>query len=115
MKRKFTCIICPRGCTVDLTREKGQFTVSGNACPRGEKYAIDECTNPLRTVTSVVRVKNLPDTMVSVKTQAPIAKNKIFEAMAQIREAEVTAPVKIGDVIISDLFGTNVIATQNIG
>ena len=115
MKRKITCIICPRGCLVDVEQKDGKFTVSGNSCPRGEKYAIAECTNPLRTVTSVVRVVNLPDTMVSVKTQAPIPKDKIFDAMAQIRKANITAPVRIGDVIISDLFGTNLIATKNIG
>ena len=113
MKKQLICIICPRGCT--LTAESGNgIKVSGNACPKGEKYAIDELTNPLRTVTSTVRVKNLPFTMVSVKTKDPIPKGKMAEVMKKIRAAEVNAPVKIGDVIISDIFGTDVIATKEI-
>ena len=113
MKKQLICIICPRGCT--LTAESGNgIKVSGNACPKGEKYAIDELTNPLRTVTSTVRVKNMPLTMVSVKTKDPIPKDKMAEAMKIIRATEVNAPIKIGDVIIMDVFGTDIIATKEI-
>lgn len=113
MEKQLICIICPRGCS--LTADMGdEIKVSGNACPKGEKYAIDELTNPLRTVTSTVRVKNLPFTMVSVKTREPIPKEKMTGAMKIIRAAEVAAPVKIGDVIIKDVFGTDIIATKEI-
>lgn len=113
MEKQLICIICPRGCTLNAT-VGDDIKVSGNACPKGEKYAVDELTNPLRTVTSTVRVKNIPLTMVSVKTKDPIPKGKTAEVMKKIREAEVEAPVKMGDVIISDLFGTDVIATKEI-
>lgn len=114
MEKQITCIICPRGCTVNVRRENDKYTVSGNACPRGETYAINECTNPVRTVTSIVRISNREDTMVSVKTEAPIPKDNIFHVMELIHNKKVSAPVKIGDVIISDCFGTNIIATKNI-
>lgn len=55
------------------------------------------------------------DTMVSVKTASPIPKDKIFEVMRLIRAKSVCAPVKIGDVIIEGVFGTDVVATKNIG
>ena len=113
MEKQLICIICPRGCTLNAT-VGDEIKVSGNACPKGEKYAVDELTNPLRTVTSTVRVKNLPFTMVSVKTKDPIPKDKMAEVMEKIRDTEVNAPVSIGDVIISDVFGTDVIATKNI-
>ena len=109
--RNITCIICPRGCAVTVD---DNLTVSGNACKRGETYAIAECTNPTRTVTSIVRVENREDTMLSVKTEAPIPKGKMMDAMAQIRQTLVSAPVAIGDVIIDDLFGTKLIATGNV-
>ena len=114
MKKTLTCIICPRGCTLEATQTENGLSITGNACPKGEKYATDELTNPLRTVTSTVRVKNLPFTMVSVKTKDPVPKDKMSEVMKKIRAAEVNAPVKIGDVIISDLFGTDIIATKEI-
>ena len=116
MKRNLTCIICPRGCS--LTAEildDGSVKVSGNSCPKGAKYATDELTHPTRTVTSTVRVSNRPDTMVSVKTEEPVPKEHIFDTMKLIRNAEIKAPVSIGDTILNGVYGTKVIATKNIG
>lgn len=114
MKKDLICIICPRGCALNVVNDGVNVTVSGNSCPKGKQYGIDEATNPKRTVTSTVRVSNLPDTMVSVKTENPIPKDKIFEVMEVIRSSAATAPLKIGDVIIKNVFGTNIIATQNV-
>ncbi len=110
MRRDLTCIICPRGCS--LTVEN--LAVSGNACPRGSEYAIAECTDPRRTVTSIVTVSNRTDTMVSVKTEAPIPKARIPEAMVLIRSLRVCAPVRIGDVLARDVCGTALLATKDI-
>ena len=114
MKRDLICIICPRGCAMCVSDESGELIVSGNACDRGKQYAIDECTHPMRTVTSIVRVANREDTMVSVKTATPILKEHIFDVMKKIRAAKVDAPVNSGDVILSDIFGTDIIATKSI-
>ena len=112
MKRTLTCIVCPRGCTVTVEEN---MTVTGNGCKRGAEYAIAECTNPTRTVTATVRVANREDTMVSVKTAAPVPKGEMFTVMKKLRAMTVSAPIAIGDVILKDIFGTEVIATKNIG
>ena len=52
--------------------------------------------------------------MVSVKTSAPIPKESMFEAMKMIREAKAKAPIAIGDVLLADVFGADIIATKNI-
>ena len=114
MTRDMTCIICPRGCALKVKINGDNITVTGNSCPKGRQYAVDECTNPTRTVTSSVRVENREDTMVSVKTASPVPKDKIFEVMRLIRAKSVCAPVGIGDIIIKDVFGTNIVATKNI-
>ena len=114
MKREITCIICPRGCNLEVEITESGAVVTGNACPKGEQYGIDECTNPVRTVTSVIRISNREDTMVSVKTGEPIKKEHISEAMKVIREATAQAPVKIGDVLIKDVFGADIVATKPI-
>lgn len=109
-KRELTCIICPRGC--QLTAELGdEITVSGNLCPRGKTYAIAECTDPQRTVTSTV--KTADGGVVSVKTDRTIPKDKMMECMAVINKATATPPIRVGDVIIENVFGANVVATQN--
>ena len=94
--------------------EVGGLQVVGNSCPKGQEYAINECTNPVRTVTSTVRVSNREDTMVSVKTAAPVPKEKMMEVMAQLRSITVSAPVKIGDGVLTGGFGTDIIVTKEI-
>ena len=112
--RNLICILCPRGCSLTAKQENGNWTVTGNSCPRGEKYATDECTNPVRTVTSILRISNRDGIMVSVKTSAPISKGRMWEAMEKIRHASVAAPVRIGDVLLTDVCGADIIATKNI-
>ena len=114
MVRNLTCIICPRGCPLTANITENGVTVTGNACKRGEEYAINECTNPVRTVTATVRVSNRYNTMVSVKTAAPVAKDKMMDVMAALRKTQVEAPVAIGDVVIADIFGTDVVITKAV-
>ncbi len=114
MKKVITCVICPRGCTMTADIQGQSITVTGNACNRGEKHAIGECTNPVRSLTSIVRVSNRENTMVSVKSAAPIPKAKMFEIMEKIHATSVEAPVKIGDVLIPDLYGADIVATKEI-
>ena len=58
MTRDMICGSCPIGCPlhVELDDAGKVLSVSGNTCKRGEKYAIDECTNPVRMLTSTIRV-----------------------------------------------------------
>ena len=109
-KRELTCIICPRGCqlTVDIS---GEIAVSGNICPRGEVYAINESTNPQRTVTSTVRTTD--GGVVAVKTESTIPKDKMMECMEIINSIVAPLPIFVGDTIIDDVFGTKIVATQN--
>ena len=114
MERKITCIICPRGCAMTAKITDGGVEVSGHTCPKGEEYAINECTNPVRTVTAAVRVANRYNTMVSVKTDAPVPKDKMMDVMAALRKVQVQAPACIGDVVLENIFGANVIVTKSI-
>lgn len=112
MERKLTCIICPLGCDLTvLVEDKKVLDVQGNTCPRGKVYAENECTNPQRTITSTVKCND--GSLVSVKTDKPIPKEKMIECMEAINNAVATLPVSIGDVIIEDVFGSNIVATQN--
>ena len=92
----------------------GGVEVSGHTCPKGEEYAINECTNPVRTVTAAVRVANRYNTMVSVKTDAPVPKDKMMDVMAALHKVQVQAPACIGDVVLENIFGANVIVTKSI-
>lgn len=113
MTKILTCIVCPMGCELNIELVDNKVTsVSGNTCKRGEEYAFDECTAPVRTVTSTVRCKN--GIMLSVKTDRPIPKDKIFECMKIINSLHPVLPISVGDVIIENVFGSNIVSTQNL-
>ncbi len=113
--RMLTCIVCPRGCalSVELGECGEVISVTGNACPRGRTYAEDECTHPKRTVTSTVRCDN--GGIVSVKTSSAVPKELVFEVMKEINGVRAASGLKIGDVVIKNVAGTDadVIATSN--
>lgn len=116
-KRELTCIGCPLGCQVTVTMDNGEVTdVTGNTCPRGDAYARKEVTNPTRVVTSIVKVEGGVLAAASCKTKEDIPKAKIFEILEELKPITLKAPVKIGDVIISNVAGTGVdiIATKNV-
>ena len=110
MKREMTCIVCPLGCKLTVELENNQvLSVSGNTCPRGEKYAQNECTNPQRTVTTTIKCAD--GSVVAVKTDKTIPKEKMFECMKIINNTVAPLPIEVGDVIIENDFGANVVAT----
>lgn len=110
MHRDLTCIVCPMGCSLSVELEDGNVvSVTGNTCPRGAEYAKNECTNPMRTVTSTVKCAD--GTPIPVKTDRTIPKEKISECMRIINGAVAKIPVSVGDVIVADVFGSNVVAT----
>lgn len=65
-------------------------------------------------VCSTVKVSGNDAYSVPVKTETAIPKGLIFECMEKINQAEIKAPVHIGDVVIENLLdtGVNVIATD---
>ena len=115
MKRELTCIVCPRGCNlmVELSDKGEVLNVSGNACKRGAVYAQNECTHPMRTVTSTIRCAD--GRIVPVKTGDVIPKEKVFEAMREINSVRPEGKISVGDVIIENVCGTGVcvVATAN--
>lgn len=113
MKRELTCIVCPVGCTLVVDLDGKEIKdVKGNTCPRGKEYAINECTNPLRTITTTVRCEN--GTVIPVKTSCPIPKDRLFDAMNIINAAVARLPICTGDVIIKDVFGSDVVSTLDV-
>lgn len=112
MERDLTCIVCPMGCRLTVTLDGKTVTeVKGNTCPRGKEYAQNECTNPVRTITSTMLCTN--GAMIAVKTDRPIPKDKMFECMQIINSNVVKLPVKVGDILLENVFGSNIVASQN--
>ena len=113
--RNMTCIVCPMGCQLQVELDGDQVvSVSGNTCPRGKQYAIDECTHPMRTITSTARTEN--GEVIPVKTNRTIPKELMFECMKELNKAVVKLPAHVGDVVIANVLGTgaDVVVTANM-
>ena len=115
MTRELTCIICPRGCAMKIELDGlGKITsVTGNLCPRGMKYAENECINPMRTLTTTMLCSD--GSVVAVRSENAIPKSRLFDAMKTVNSTVATLPVSVGDVLIEDFYGTKLIATANKG
>ncbi len=109
-KREMVCVSCPMGCaiTVELDDNNEVISVTGNTCPRGDKYARQECTHPERMLTSTVKVEGGRLPVVPVKSASPIPKEMLFDAMKEINKVTLKAPVTFGDVAVKDILGTGI-------
>ncbi|MCR5290490.1 MAG: DUF1667 domain-containing protein [Treponema sp.] len=118
MTKELTCIICPNGCplTIQLDNDNKVVSVEGFTCVKGKNYAIQEMTEPQRTVSSSVLVKNGELPLVSVRLTKPVPKTRLFDVMSEIRKITVQAPVQSGTVLIHNILGydSDLIATKSI-
>ena len=105
--KRITCIVCPQGCNITVEGDGEQIrSMSGHECKRGETYARDEFTHPLRILTSTIKVSGSTVPLVAVRTDKPIPKELLFRGMEEIRNVQAVVPVKRGDVIIPNMLGT---------
>lgn len=115
MKKNLICVACPLGCPIDVEIENGEVvSVTGNTCKRGDAYARTEITNPMRSLTTSVKIEGGVHPVVPVKSASPVPKGKMFDCMEEINKAVIKAPVKIGDVVIENIcgLGVDIVATN---
>lgn len=108
--KHFTCIMCPLGCNLTVEKKGEEIIVTGNECIRGKYFGIDEVTNPKRVITSLIKTKN---GIVSVKTTAPVPKNKVFEIIDEIKKIKIEK-AKMGDTILKNVLniGVDIVITS---
>ncbi|MEG1557060.1 MAG: DUF1667 domain-containing protein [Oscillospiraceae bacterium] len=103
---ELTCIVCPKGCHLSVD-ESDSFKVTGNSCFRGEEYGKRELCNPVRTVTSTVRIEGAKIERCPVKTSAPIPKGIVAEAVRLLNGVCLKAPVQVGEAVIENIPNTD--------
>lgn len=111
-----TCIVCPMGCQLVVTKLDNRYKVEGNTCKRGEKYGIEELTNPKRVVTTTVKLKGSYLNLLPVKTSNSIPKEKVFEVMEILDKVEVSAHINVEDIIVENILdtGVNIVSVKSV-
>jgi CxxC motif-containing protein len=120
--RAFVCVVCPRGCALEVEVEAGRgasrvLALRGNGCKRGEDYARSEVVDPRRSLTSTVRVLGLGRRRLPVRSSASLPLGRLAEAARALDGVTITKPTACGEVVVSDLLGlgVDIIATDSIG
>jgi CxxC motif-containing protein len=133
---ELTCIVCPIGCSLSIRENAdGSLAVSGNRCPRGVAYAVEELRSPKRMVTATCRLVSavacgddgsLPEPpgrqglcdprRVPVRSSAPCPKERVPDLLAAIYAKTVQVPIKCGDLVIENWMGTgiDVVASRSL-
>ena len=102
----YTCIGCPLGCPLALVHVGREIhQVSGEQCKRGSKYARQEFTDPRRTFSTTVPIRGALYERLPVKLSSPVPKDRILEAAREVQRIRVTAPVRLGDVLMEGVLG----------
>lgn len=109
------CIVCPKGCRLTVD-EQNDYAVTGNTCIRGREYGQAELKNPVRVVTSTVKINSVLQNRCPVKTNGSVPKQLIFDVMDVLNGVTITAPVKVGDIVVENICGTgvDVTVTKNV-
>jgi CxxC motif-containing protein len=91
----------------------GEWQVSGSFCERGKEYAIQEITNPIRILTTTIKLTD--GRLLPVKSADTIYLSEQPELIKLLRGVNITSPVAIGQVIESQIGKTkvNIVATAD--
>ena len=120
---QFNCTTCPSECllTVEVERDVNGsvaaiHSVTGNRCPRGDKFAHQELTCPMRVLTTTVAVSGGDEALLPVRTAEAIPLALHAQAMDLIRGVVVDAPIRMGEVVLPNLLNTGIdlIASMDI-
>ena len=112
---QFNCTTCPSECLLSVEVEHDAdgnvaavHSVTGNSCPRGDKFAHQELTCPMRVLTTTVAVSGGDEALLPIRTAEAIPLALHAQAMAIIRGLVVNAPIRMGDIVLENLLDTNV-------
>ena len=116
-KRHFVCVVCPIGCEIDVVHDGSKIiSMEGNKCEKSEEFVNQELIEPMRILTTTVRIQESMWPVIPVRTDKPVPKRLFSRVMKQLRRTKLQAPVNMLDVVVRDVLGTgaNIIATRTM-
>lgn len=116
-KKHFVCVVCPIGCEIDVVHDGSKIiSMEGNKCERSEEFVSQELIEPMRILTTTVRIQGSRWVVIPVRTDKSVPKRLFPRIMRQLRRVKLQAPVNMLDVVVRDVLGTgaNIIATRTM-
>jgi len=116
-KKHFVCVVCPVGCEIDVVHDGSEIiSMEGNKCEKSEEFVTQELIEPMRILTTTVRIQGARWPVIPVRTDTSVPKRLFPRIMRQLRRIKLQAPVKMLDVVVEDVLhtGANVVATRTM-
>jgi CxxC motif-containing protein len=116
-KKHFVCVVCPVGCEIDVVHDGSKIlSMEGNKCEKSEEFVSQELIEPMRILTTTVRIEGSRWPVIPVRTDKSVPKRLFPRIMRQLRRVELQAPVSMLDVVVRDIVGTvaDVVATRTM-
>jgi CxxC motif-containing protein len=116
-KKHFTCVTCPVGCEVDVeVQDSSILSMKGNRCDKVKEFVLQELKEPMRVLTTTVRIEGAKYAMLPVRTDKTVPKRLFKQAIEMLADINLQAPVHMSDVIVKDVAGSgaNIIATRTM-
>lgn len=113
----YLCTSCPLGCRLEVDAvDDDVIEVRGFTCKKGERYGIQEHTDPRRAVSTTVWLSGGPMERLPVRAAEPVPKAEVLALVRALRGVTVATPVEVGQVVADDVAGTgiDVIATRSV-
>jgi CxxC motif-containing protein len=116
-KKHFVCVVCPIGCEIDVVHEGGKIiSMDGNKCEKSMEFVTQELSEPMRILTTTVRIQGARWPVIPVRTDRAVPKRLFPRIMRDLRRIELQAPVSMLDVVLGDVLntGANIITTRTM-
>jgi CxxC motif-containing protein len=116
-KTHFVCVVCPIGCEIDVVHDGSKIiSMEGNKCEKSKEFVSQELIEPMRILTTTVRIEGSRWPVIPVRTDKAVPKRLFPQVMKRLRRMTLRAPVNISDVVVRDILrtGANVIATRTM-
>jgi len=116
-KKHFVCVVCPIGCEIDVVHDGSKIiSMEGSKCEKSEEFVSQELIEPMRILTTTVRIQGSRWPVIPVRTDKAVPKRLFPRMMRQLMHIKLQAPVNMLDVVLSDVLhtGANVVATRTM-
>ena len=116
-KKHLVCVVCPIGCEIDVVHDSGRIiSMEGNKCEKSEEFVRQELIEPMRILTTTVRIQGARWSVIPVRSDKAVPKRLFPRIMKQLRHIRLQARVGMLDVVVRDILdtGANIIATRTM-
>lgn len=111
--KKIVCVVCPKGCEIDVLEDLKNPSFSGYGCEKGLNFAKIDLFDPSRVLCTTILTNQ--GRLIPVKSDREIPLREFERVMQTIKNVVVKEPIKRGQVLVEKVSsnGANMIATSS--